>query len=107
MGGWTARDIPDLTGRRVIVTGANSGLGFETSLALARAGADVVMTARDPARGAKAEERLREAVPSAHVRVRALDLSDPASVREFTGAHASEPLDVLVNNAGVMAIPRR
>jgi NAD(P)-dependent dehydrogenase (short-subunit alcohol dehydrogenase family) len=106
---WTASDVPDQSGRTAVVTGANSGLGFITALELARHGARVVMTARDPARGADALRRLRADVPDADVELRALDLADLASVRGFaTELGASYPtLDLLINNAGVMAIPRR
>ena len=109
MAPWTAADIPPLEGRVIIVTGANSGLGFETALALARAGARVVLACRDRVKGAGAHERLRAEVPGADVEVAPLDLADLASVRtfaaEFSAGH--DRLDVLVNNAGVMAIPRR
>src|SRR5688500_7893193 len=106
MTGWTARDIPDQTGRRAIVTGTNSGLGFHTALELARHGASVVMTARDKVKGDEAVRRVRAEVPDAHVELGQLDLADLSSVREFASAYGQEPLDVLVNNAGVMAIPR-
>jgi NAD(P)-dependent dehydrogenase (short-subunit alcohol dehydrogenase family) len=106
--GWSARDIPSQTGRVAIVTGTNSGLGFVTARELARAGATVVMTSRDPVRGADAEQRLREAVPDADVRLEALDLASLASIRDFCARMiaAYDGIDVLVNNAGVMAIPR-
>jgi NAD(P)-dependent dehydrogenase (short-subunit alcohol dehydrogenase family) len=104
MGKWTAQDIPDQTGRTVVVTGANSGLGFHTSLELARRGARVLMACRNLDKGREAEQRLRREVPSADVEVRRLDLADLASVREF--AAGVEALDLLVNNAGVMAVPR-
>jgi NAD(P)-dependent dehydrogenase (short-subunit alcohol dehydrogenase family) len=105
--GWRARDIPDLTGRRAIVTGANSGLGFATALELARRGATVVMTARDEGKGDDAVRRLLAEVPDARVTVGRLDLADLSSVRQFATAYGDDPLDVLVNNAGVMATPRR
>lgn len=106
MTGWTAKDIPDQTGRRAIVTGANSGLGFHTALELARHGASVVMTARDKSKGDEAVRRVLAEVPDASVELGELDLADLSSVREFATAYGSDPLDVLVNNAGVMAIPR-
>jgi NAD(P)-dependent dehydrogenase (short-subunit alcohol dehydrogenase family) len=109
--GWTADDIPDLTGRRAVVTGASSGLGEVTAVELARHGAHVVLTARDPARGDLAAARVRAAAPAASVEVRALDLADLSSVRAFAAGvveePAREPLDLLVNNAGVMAVPAR
>ncbi|HEX6920755.1 MAG TPA: oxidoreductase [Actinomycetes bacterium] len=104
---WTARDIPDLTGRRAVVTGANTGLGLHTALELARHGASVVMTARDQGRGSEAVRRVRAEVPDGDVELGILDLSALASIREFAAAHRDEPLDLLVNNAGIMAIPRR
>ena len=107
MTGWTAHDIPDQTGRRAIVSGANSGLGLHTALELARHGATVVMTARDKVKGDEAVRRVRAEMPDAKVELGLLDLADLASVREFAAAYGQQPLDVLVNNAGVMAIPRR
>ncbi|RAY11699.1 short-chain dehydrogenase [Actinomadura craniellae] len=107
MGGWTAGDIPDLTGRRAIVTGANSGIGFHTALELARHGARVVLACRSAERGADALARIRAAAPEGDAALAALDLADLASVRAFADAHTGTPLDILVNNAGVMALPRR
>jgi NAD(P)-dependent dehydrogenase (short-subunit alcohol dehydrogenase family) len=106
---WTTDDIPDLSGRTAVVTGANSGLGFESSLALARAGAEVVLACRDQAKGADALDRITRAVPAATVHLMPLDLADLASVRTFAaGIHDTYGgLDILLNNAGVMAIPRR
>ena len=106
---WTQRDVPDLSGRTAVVTGANGGLGLETALALAGAGAHVVMAARDPARTAAAEARIRASSPSASLEVVPLDLGDLSSVaaaaREVLDRH--ERLDLLVANAGVMAMPQR
>jgi len=101
---WKAAQIPDLTGRIAVVTGATSGLGLSTSRELAAHGAHVVMTARDPGRGEAAIASVRAAVPSASVEVRPLDTSSLASVRAFAQAWTG-PLDLLINNAGVMAIP--
>ena len=98
---WTSADLPDMTGRTVVVTGANSGLGAVTARELARAGARVVLAVRDTARGAAAA-----ATMPGHTEVRPLDLADLASVRAFAAAWDG-PLDVLVNNAGVMALPER
>jgi NAD(P)-dependent dehydrogenase (short-subunit alcohol dehydrogenase family) len=106
MTSWHARDIPDLTGRRAIVTGANSGLGFHTALELARHGAAVVLTSRRPEAGDDAVRRVRHAVPGADVTLGLLDLADLDSVRAFVD-RIDEPVDILVNNAGVMAIPLR
>jgi NAD(P)-dependent dehydrogenase (short-subunit alcohol dehydrogenase family) len=106
---WTAADIPDQSGRLAVVTGANSGLGFFTAGELARAGAHVVATARDVARGDEAASRIRESTPEARIEVEPLDLADLGSVRAFAGRFADrhDGLDLLINNAGVMALPRR
>lgn len=108
---WTPDLIGDLTGRTAFVTGANSGLGLETSRELARAGARVVMTARSPEKGEAAVARVRRDVPQAQVEPAVLDLADLSSVEAFaaraTGSTFGEHgLDLLVNNAGVMAVPR-
>ena len=105
--GWTAADIPDLTGRRAVVTGASSGLGLQTARMLAARGAEVVMTSRDPVRGEQAVRRVLADVPQAAVRQAELDLADLASVAALAGELADAPLDLLVNNAGVMAVPPR
>ncbi|MBO2465140.1 oxidoreductase [Actinomadura violacea] len=107
MSGWTAADIPGLQGRRAIVTGANSGIGYHTALQLARHGASVVLACRSAERGQAAFDRIRAAAPGADVTLGALDLADLASVRAFASRYGDAPLDVLVNNAGVMAIPHR
>jgi NAD(P)-dependent dehydrogenase (short-subunit alcohol dehydrogenase family) len=109
MAKWRANDIPDLTGKTAVVTGANSGLGYETALALSRHGAHVVMACRDEARGTQAVERLRGEVPNASLELSLLDLADLAAVRKFAEAYAGERdhLDILVNNAGVMALDQR
>ncbi|ROO89019.1 NAD(P)-dependent dehydrogenase (short-subunit alcohol dehydrogenase family) [Actinocorallia herbida] len=104
--GWTAADIPDLAGRRVIVTGANSGIGLKTALELARHGADTVLACRSAERGEAALAGIAKAVPGARVSLGIVDLADLSSVRAFADAQVKEPLDVLINNGGVMAIPR-
>jgi NAD(P)-dependent dehydrogenase (short-subunit alcohol dehydrogenase family) len=105
---WSVADMPDLTGRAAIVTGANSGLGFYTAQALARNGASVTMAVRDVARGNSARELMGPVRGT--VDVWRLDLSDLSSVRTFaqqwSESHDSG-LDLLINNAGIMAIPRR
>jgi NAD(P)-dependent dehydrogenase (short-subunit alcohol dehydrogenase family) len=106
---WSTTDIPDQTGRLVVVTGANSGLGMATTRELARAGAQVVMACRNVAKAGEAVERITAAVPEARLSVEQLDLADLASVREFAERFSSEHdrLDLLINNAGIMAPPRR
>ncbi|MEU7167951.1 oxidoreductase [Streptomyces morookaense] len=107
MNGWTASDIPDQSGRTAVVTGANSGLGLVTARELARHGARVVLACRDATRGKAALELLRSQVPDADVGLGRLDLADLSSVRAFADGLADERLDLLVNNAGVMALPQR
>jgi NAD(P)-dependent dehydrogenase (short-subunit alcohol dehydrogenase family) len=109
MAKWTANDIPDLSGKTAVVTGANSGLGYETALGLARHGAHVVMACRDERRGTEAVQRLRTDAPTASAELSLLDLADLASVRKFAEAYAGERdgLDILVDNAGVMALDER
>lgn len=106
---WTAEQIPSQAGRVAIVTGANSGIGFEAARELARAGASVVMACRNVEKGAAAKRKIDDAVPSAAVTVEALDLGSLASVRAFAERFASthDRLDLLINNAGVMAPPRQ
>jgi hypothetical protein len=104
---WTTRDIPDQTGRRVVVTGATSGLGFHTALELARHDATVVLGIRDLDRGREAAEHIRAEARGADVAPSRLDLADLSSVREFAGDVGRDRVDVLVNNAGVMALPPR
>ena len=107
---WNESDLPTLTGRRVIVTGANSGLGFETARALAQHGAEVTMAVRTRAKGDAAAEAIRATGPTGSVEVADLDLASLASIRDFADAWSSanpDGLDLLINNAGVMAIPRR
>ncbi len=108
MSAWKTDGIGDLAGRRMMVTGANTGLGFQTALAFARSGAEVVLAVRNAAKGADAAGRIVADTPRASVRVASLDLSDLASVRACGLAEAAAgPLDVLVNNAGVMLVPER
>jgi NAD(P)-dependent dehydrogenase (short-subunit alcohol dehydrogenase family) len=106
---WTVADIPDQSGRTAVVTGANGGLGLETSRALAGAGAHVVMAARNQDKATAAVADIRGDLPDASLEVVALDLGSQASVRDAAervlGGH--ETIDILVNNAGVMGIPER
>ena len=105
MSGWSATDIPDQQGRTAVVTGANTGIGYVTARELARAGAHVVLACRSEPRGTAALDRLTAEVPGARAEFAPLDLGDLASVRAFAEARQDRPLDLLVNNAGVMALP--
>ncbi|GAA2042094.1 oxidoreductase [Catenulispora yoronensis] len=109
MGKWTAEAIPDLTGRTYVVTGANSGLGLESTRMLAARGAHVVMTSRDRLKGEAALARIGQDVPGASLELRILDLADLESVRAFAEGLRNDAtrLDVLINNAGVMMTPQR
>src|SRR5665811_355429 len=106
---WTERDIPDLAGRRAIVTGASSGIGLEASRLLAAAGAEVVLAVRDPARGRRAVEAITRTVPEARLAVAEIDLSELDSVRRFgrREVELARGLDMLINNAGTSGGPRR
>lgn len=97
---WTASDLPSSSGRTVLVTGANSGIGLVAARELARTGARVVLAVRDPAKGARAAATI-----DGDVEVRRLDLADLTSVRTFAWEWSGD-LDVLINNAGVMIPPR-
>ncbi|NUP16957.1 MAG: SDR family NAD(P)-dependent oxidoreductase [Streptomyces sp.] len=101
-GAWDANRLPDLAGRTAVVTGANSGIGLTAADALARAGAHVVFAVRDPERG-----RAAAATVNGSTEVRRLDLADLSSVREFADGWQGRPLDLLINNAGVMMLPRQ
>lgn len=107
--GWQASDMPALTGKRMLVTGGTSGMGFEDALALSGAGAQVIIAARNGQRGAESIERIRAQVPDARVRFEQLDLADLASVRSLAQRlnAEGEMLDVLINNAAIMAPPQR
>lgn len=101
---WTTADIGDLTGKVAIVTGANSGLGFETSRALLKAGAHVVMTVRTPEKAAAAQAAIADELDGVSLETMLLDLADLESIRRFStlfhGKHSR--LDLLINNAGIM-----
>ena len=101
---WTPQDIPDLTGRRAVITGANAGLGLRIATGLAARGAEVVLACRSTGKAEAAAARLRTEVPGAVVSVGRLDLADLDSVREFAAALPGDRLDLLVNNAGLMAV---
>jgi NAD(P)-dependent dehydrogenase (short-subunit alcohol dehydrogenase family) len=101
--------VPDQTGKRIIVTGANSGTGQEAARRLAEAGAHVIMAVRTVAKGDQARAAILARHPGASLEVRRVDLADLASVQEFSDGLLDDatPVDLLVNNAGVMAPPAR
>ena len=108
MSTWTTADIPDQTGRTAVITGANTGLGYETAAALAEKGAHVVLAVRNIEKGKAAADLITRANPGASVAVQELDLSSLESVRaaadELKSRHDS--IDLLINNAGVMFTPK-
>lgn len=107
--GWTKRDIGDLTGKVAIVTGGNSGIGFETSLALAENYATVILAVRNMNKGHEAVDKIKKECPNADVHVMKLDLGDLGSVKEFADDFKMRfrSLSLLINNAGVMLPPRK
>jgi NAD(P)-dependent dehydrogenase (short-subunit alcohol dehydrogenase family) len=106
---WKAADIPSLAGKRVLITGANSGIGYHAALKLARKGAHVMLASRDRQRGEAALARLDADAPSAHTELVIFDLASLPSVRSFAQDELAKhrPIHILINNAGVMAPPRR
>lgn len=104
---WTAREMPDQSGRTAVVTGATSGIGFETAKVLAEHGATVVLTGRDLQKATDAAGRIRGMVPEAQVEVAHLDLASLSSIRAFAEAltRSHQQVDLLINNAGVMVPP--
>jgi NAD(P)-dependent dehydrogenase (short-subunit alcohol dehydrogenase family) len=106
---WTAPEMPSQQGRRILITGANSGIGFHAALKLARKGAEVILACRDRQKGEIALDRLHTEAPSTHTELAILDLASLDSVREFAAQELGKnrPLHVLINNAGVMAPPKR
>ncbi|MDE1178009.1 MAG: oxidoreductase [Edaphobacter sp.] len=106
---WTAEDLPYLRGKRFIITGANTGIGYHAALKLARREAELVLACRDRKRGEAALAKLHDEAPSAHVELEVLDLASLDSVRQFAEKELArkQPLYALINNAGVMAVPKR
>ncbi|WP_446741806.1 oxidoreductase [Silvibacterium acidisoli] len=109
MAQWTTRDIPSQQGRRALVTGANSGIGFHAAKELARAGAVVLLACRSAEKGSQAKQRILNEIPSAQLEVLELDLASLASIRRAAAMLVDDrnPLHLLINNAGVLAPPAR
>jgi NAD(P)-dependent dehydrogenase (short-subunit alcohol dehydrogenase family) len=104
----TQAEIPSQLGKTAVVTGATGGLGYETALALAKAGAEVILTGRNDRKGQSAIERISGEVIGAKINSESLDLASLASIADFVQRmQARQSLDLLINNAGVMALPRR
>jgi len=108
---FTSADVPSQAGRRVLITGANSGIGFEAALELARRGAEVILPARTLEKANDAIARIRRQVPNAQLTPATLDLASLTSIKQFAAEMATrfpgQSLDLLINNAGVMAVPTR
>ncbi|MDX1416306.1 MAG: SDR family NAD(P)-dependent oxidoreductase, partial [Candidatus Promineifilaceae bacterium] len=104
---WTVEKIPDQTGRVAIVTGANSGIGYETAKALAAKGATVIMACRNRDKAHKAVDDIRRDIPQANLEIIRIDLADLDSVRDFADQFKARHnrLDLLINNAGIMMPP--
>lgn len=102
---WKTNDLPSQTGKRILVTGANSGIGYEAALALARAGAEITLICRSEEKAQSAANRIRKEVPHARVELGVMDLSSLRSVRDFAERQlaADRTIDTLINNAGIMA----
>jgi len=105
LSGWTVSQIRNLEGKKAIVTGGNSGLGYETVKALAGAGAKVILTGRNVEKCEQAAQQIKLQYPQALVSVGFLDVADLTSVKVFAENHLDDPLDFLINNAGIMATP--
>ena len=108
---WTTENITSQAGRRAVITGANSGIGFEAALALAHKGAELILPARTQGKANDAAARILEQVPNARLHSEILDLAVLDSVHAFAGRvkkrFPDQSLDLLINNAGVMALPTR
>jgi NAD(P)-dependent dehydrogenase (short-subunit alcohol dehydrogenase family) len=106
---WNLDQVPDLSGRQIIVTGANSGIGYEAALAFAKRKADLVLACRNQDKAKAAADRIQHEAPTARLELIPLDLSDLSSVRAFADSfrEGRSQLNALINNAGVMALPKR
>ena len=105
MSGPKSPSLIDMKSKRVIITGANSGLGKESAFALAKLGAEIVLAVRDTNKGQSVKNQILNQTPSAVIEVAALDLMDLDSVQKFAASQSTNPIDVLLNNAGIMAVP--
>jgi NAD(P)-dependent dehydrogenase (short-subunit alcohol dehydrogenase family) len=105
MSGPKSPSLIDMKSKRVIITGANSGLGKESAFALAKLGAEIVLAVRDTNKGQSVNNHILNQPPSAVIEVAALDLMDLDSVQKFAASQSTKPIDVLLNNAGIMAVP--
>ncbi|MCB0846571.1 MAG: SDR family oxidoreductase [Bacteroidetes bacterium] len=105
---WTTRDIPNLSGKVAIITGANSGLGFESALEMARKGATVILAVRNLGRGRAALDKITTELEGGSLEQMKLDLSDQESIKQFVNDFNQkyDRLDILLNNAGIMAVPQ-
>src|SRR5213592_4978618 len=108
MGKWTTADIPDQTGRTAVITGANTGLGYQTATALAAKGAHVVLAVRNLEKGTEAARGIEQATTGAGVTVQELDLTSLDSIRAAADQLRADhdAIDLLINNAGVMFTPK-
>lgn len=104
---WTIIDIPDLTGKVILITGGNSGLGIESAKAFVNKGAEVIITSRSEEKGKKALAEIKNEIPDANITIMLLDLMDLKSVQSFADEFMNKynRLDVLMNNAGIMMTP--
>jgi NAD(P)-dependent dehydrogenase (short-subunit alcohol dehydrogenase family) len=105
MSGPKSPSLIDMKSKRVIITGANSGLGKESAIALAKLGAEIVLAVRDTNKGQSVKNQILNQTPSAVIEVAELDLMDLDSIRKFAANQSTKPIDVLLNNAGIMAVP--
>ena len=105
---WSTDDMPDLTGKRALITGVTGGLGLHTAIRLAGGGAELVVTARNEGKAETAVAEILEQVPDARVGVVSLDLADLADVKRAAAdvSKSYDRIDILVNNAGIMAVPK-
>jgi NAD(P)-dependent dehydrogenase (short-subunit alcohol dehydrogenase family) len=106
---FTVADVPDQHGKTAIITGGNSGIGYYAALEFARKGASVVLACRSVDRGREAQQRIQQEAPDADVSAEALDLASQASIHDFARNYlgSARPLHLLINNAGVMSLPKR